>query len=129
MVKSNVASRIVRASILVAFAVLLTVALSGCVPGLGSRQKPVKTDVTYSPDGSKILFVSTADGDADIYVANADGTNPQKLTNNNKVDASPHWSPDGKKIIFVSDRSGAFEIYTMDPNGKNQTLIPVHLGQ
>ena len=52
---------------------------------------------------------------------NADGGNPQNLTNNLSYDSSPSWSPDGKRIAFDSDREGRFnwEIYVMDADGRN----------
>ena len=58
----------------------------------------------------------------EIYVMDADGSNPQNLTNNPHTDRSPSWSPDGKHIVFSSDREeplGYFDIYVMDADGSN----------
>jgi Tol biopolymer transport system component/DNA-binding winged helix-turn-helix (wHTH) protein len=68
----------------------------------------------YSPDGKKIAFVSDSDGNAEIYLMNADGTGRLRLTRNLSSDISPHFSPDGKKLIFSSNRNGSFEIFIMD---------------
>jgi Tol biopolymer transport system component len=73
----------------------------------------------FSPDGEKIVFESSRDGNYEIYVMNADGTNQQRLTNNSFVDFSPSWSPDGKKIVFTSDRDGNRKIYVMNADGSN----------
>ena len=76
---------------------------------------------TWSPDGSKIAFVSDRDRDGgdDIYVMNADGTNPVRLTQHDGYDSEPAWSPDGTKIAFTF-RSGKYrdkaEIYVI-PSG------------
>ena len=76
----------------------------------------------------QIAFTSGRDGNAEIYVMDADGGNLRRLTNNPARDHSPAWSPDGKRIAFVSDRDGHvnvrnspnYEIYVMDADGSNQ---------
>jgi len=76
----------------------------------------------WSPDGRKIAFHSLRDGSVEIYVMDADGENPVRLTNNalNVQDGNPVWSPDGQSIVFDSFRDGNFEIYIMDADGKDQ---------
>jgi Tol biopolymer transport system component len=100
--------------------------LGGCFPGMMAQQQQqsVKTDPVYSPNGLKIAFISTHDGDPEIFVMNADGTGLRKLTDNTAVDAAPSWSPDGAKIVFTSDRSGSFELYRMNADGSQQEMIP-----
>ena len=73
----------------------------------------------WSPDGQKIAFDSTRDGNFEIYVMDVDGSNVQRLTHNDKVDARPAWSPDGRRIVFHSSRDGNSEIYVMDADGGN----------
>ena len=103
-------------------------ALSGCFPGMMTQQQQsVKTDPMYSPDGLKIAFIATHDGDPEIYVMNSNGTGLRKLTDNTAVDAAPSWSPDGGKIIFTSDRSGSFELYTMNVDGSQQQMIATNI--
>ena len=73
----------------------------------------------WSPDGKKIAFDSDRDGNWEIYVMNADGSNPINLTNNNGVDWYSTWSPDGRKIAFSSNRDGNFQIFVMNADGSN----------
>jgi TolB protein len=66
----------------------------------------------WSPDGKKIAFESYARGDLDIWVMNADGTQPLDLTDNEKThDYAPAWSPDGKWIAFTSWRTGTQQLF------------------
>jgi Tol biopolymer transport system component len=46
---------------------------------------------TWSPDGTRIAFVSNRDGDSEIYVMNADGSGLVKLTDNSAYDGQPDW--------------------------------------
>ncbi len=55
----------------------------------------------------------------DIYVANADGTNVRRLTNNGAANFAPAWHPSGTKIIFVSNLH--------DPKGRNFDLYLINL--
>lgn len=47
----------------------------------------------WSPDGSKIAFVSNRDGNKEIYIMNPDGSNQENLTNHPSNDFSPAWKP------------------------------------
>ena len=67
--------------------------------------------------GDLIVFSSDRDGDFEIFVMNADGTEVRQLTYNDKVDVSPSWSLDGERIAFTSDRDGDFEIFVMNADG------------
>ena len=78
---------------------------------------------------NKIVFVSTRDGNGEIYTMNADGTNLTRLTNNSAGDGSPVWSPDGTKIAFVSTRdAGNGEIYVMNADGTKPTRLTTDAG-
>ena len=74
----------------------------------------------WSPDGSQIAFDSDRDGNYEIYVMNADGSNPHNLSNNPANDEDPVWSPDGSQIAFDTKRGGNNEIYVMNADGSNQ---------
>jgi len=77
----------------------------------------------WSPDGKRIAFTSTSQGNQEIYLVDPDGSNRQRLTNDPAIDAHPAWSPDGKRIAFATNRWGDFEIAVMDADGSNVTRL------
>lgn len=112
---------------------LLTGAYVGC-----SKDRVSSGDDLESR--TKIVFASNRDGNMDIYVMNADGSNQTKLTNNPSFEMAPSWSPDGKKIAFYSLRNDVpdekeygkdgrpwyeynAEIYVMNRDGSELTNI------
>ena len=83
------------------------------------------------PTGFKIAYESYVDGNSDIYVMNADGSCPVKLTDTpTEQEHYPQISPDASKIAFVSDmgegRETVRSLYVMDIDGKNRKKIADH---
>lgn len=76
-----------------------------------------------SPDGQKIAFVSSRDGNAEVYVMQADGAAPTRLTDAVMDDFGPRWSPDGGTLAFLSNRDGADRIYLCRPDGSEAHRI------
>jgi len=68
-------------------------------------------------DGTKIAFTSTRDGNAEIYVMDADGSNQTNLTNDSGDDTDAAWSPDGETLAFSSRRGARTGIWTMNADG------------
>jgi TolB protein len=97
------------------------------LPAAVSNQQSQSAFATFPGENGKIAFTSTRDGNPEIYVMNADGSEQTRLTDNPATDFQPSWSPDGTKIAFSSDRSGAsngwFEVYVMNADGSEQTRL------
>lgn len=73
----------------------------------------------WSPDGAKIAFTSYRDGDARVYLMNADGSDQTPLEVNHPQMAetsSPAWSPDGSRIAFAGATNGGTEIFAVEIN-------------
>ena len=81
---------------------------------------------SWSADGRSIAFISYRDGNAEIYVMDADGGNLRNLTNHSAFDGFPSWSADGRSIAFYSRRDGNREIYVMDADGGNLRNLTNH---
>ena len=88
----------------------------------------------WSPDGQKITFASFRDLHrpagiilAEIYVINADGTNPINLTQApGRADLHSSWSPDGKQIVFGSIERFVRDVWVMDTDGGNPHNLTNH---
>jgi eukaryotic-like serine/threonine-protein kinase len=79
--------------------------------------------VALSPDGSKMVYRTNASGASDIWIVNADGSNPQQLTANAGSNVGPAVSPDGRHILFLSDRTGVPHIWQMNIDGSDQKQL------
>jgi hypothetical protein len=78
---------------------------------------------TVSGENGKIAFATDRDGNSEIYLMDADGSNAVNLTHNAAADSNPSWSPDGRHIVFVSDRHGSNALYTMQIDGAGVSLL------
>ena len=100
-----------------------------------SQARPVtsglKADdqVAITPDGSKIVYRSNASGASDIWIVNADGSNPKQLTADAGINVGPVVSPDGHHILFLSDRSGIPHIWKMNIEGGDQKQLTYGNGE
>jgi TolB protein len=86
----------------------------------------------WSPDGRAIAFVSTQDGNPEIYVMSSSGEHQRRLTFHSSGDWRPAWLPDSKHLLFVSDRSGNNDIYQLsippfdlEPPTVEPEIVPV----
>lgn len=94
-------------------------------------------DVSFSPDGSKIVF--TADdtpiygapfaNNYDIWMMNSDGSDLKVLTSVNVEESenfsSPSFSPDGSKLIFTHSQNGKHTTLIRDIESGEQALVPM----
>jgi len=71
----------------------------------------------------RIAFVSTRDGNGEIYTMLTNGADVKRLTDSESADLFPAWAPGGNQIAFISDRGGKPELYVMESDGVNQHKI------
>ena len=80
-----------------------------------------------SPDGTRVAFTSSRDGDAELYVMPAAGGDPTRLTTFHRDDWGAQWSPDGAWLAFLSDREGEARVFVVRPDGTD--LRPARTGE
>jgi Tol biopolymer transport system component/DNA-binding winged helix-turn-helix (wHTH) protein len=84
----------------------------------------------YSPDGKRLAFTSNRSGAEEIWIANADGSNPMKMTSmNGPLCANPRWSPTGHAVLFSSRREGSQDLYLLSPDTRRLDRITDHPGE
>ncbi len=71
----------------------------------------------YSPDGHRIAFCSSRDGEFDLYVMHADGTEVRRVVKLKGMQARPCWSPDGRRLAFTWNRDGKYDIHAVGLDG------------
>ncbi len=103
---------------------LFSINLDGSgLPQLTHSESTSSSRPAWSPDGRTIAYVSRPksndEGKADIFLMDADGSNPRQLTEGGtaEVNVDPSWSPDGTEIAFCSNRDGGSEVYLMARDG------------
>lgn len=81
----------------------------------------------WSPDGSRIAFISDRTGEEELYVVAQDGAGqPEQLTRNGAgMRYQPAWSPDGSRIAF-SDKDGRVTVYTFETRALTQVVDAAH---
>ena len=94
----------------------------------GSDVKPLvvgpgyDAEATVSPQGDRIVFTSTRDGDPELYAINIDGSGLKRLTTTKGYDGGAFFSPDGKRIVYRANHpEGADEL------AKHEELVQEHL--
>jgi serine/threonine protein kinase len=72
--------------------------------------------LTFTPEGG-LLYTNQAQGNGDLWICNADGSNQKQLTTETSHEQMPAVSPDGQTVFFVSDRAGIPNIWKISIDG------------
>jgi TolB protein len=88
-----------------------------------TREAMEAVEVSWSPDGSRVLFVASQGRGAEIYVANPATGEQHRLTRGEALNSSPVWSPDGRHIVFRSFAEGSARLYIMKADGSERRRL------
>jgi TolB protein len=76
----------------------------------------IEDDAEWSPDGTKIVYVRHPE--RELYMMNADGSETERLTDNEEEERGPTWSPDGTRILFsCRTGTGGAELCVVNADG------------
>ncbi|MFT3824963.1 MAG: DPP IV N-terminal domain-containing protein [Chitinophagaceae bacterium] len=78
--------------------------LNGKIVKQLTSSKGYDAEATLSPDGNKMIYTSTKDGDIDLYIMDLKTGKEKRITNTPGYDGGAWFSPDGKKIIWRASR-------------------------
>ena len=79
--------------------------------------------IAVSPSEKSIAYADRVDGQSDIWIAELNGSDPKRITNDPHLDAGPVWHPDGRRILYNSERNGIKQIFAADVGGKPPTQV------
>ncbi|ODA26157.1 Tol-Pal system beta propeller repeat protein TolB [Photobacterium damselae] len=85
-------------------------------------QQPIMSPA-WSPDGSKLAYVSFENNKAQIYIMNIYKGTRELVSDYPRHNGSPRFSPDGSKLALVLSKSGSLQIYIKDLNTKQLTQV------
>jgi TolB protein len=87
------------------------------------RREGILTSPTFSPDGTKMVFVSDMYGGPNIFAKDMATGEVKRLSYFGNYNTSPAFSPKGDLIAFVSKTEGALEICVMRPDGSDARVL------
>ena len=83
---------------------IYTAPIGGGEPTLLIGGEGYDAEATLSPQGDKIVFTSTRDGDLDLYTCDIDGSNIKRITHKLGYDGGAFFSPDGEYLVWRASR-------------------------
>jgi len=113
------------AGILTSFCLL---AVAGCSFFGGEETEYTYWEPELSPDGSMIVYESTAESSLELFTLDLSTNTERQLTVNEHADWSPAWSPDGTRIVFASSRDENVDIYMLDMVSLEAVRLTTHEG-
>lgn len=112
--------------------ILLTLASAVAAEAPTSRPSTLPRQLKNCP--YRLVYETYRDNNFEIFLMNADGSNPVNLTRTPGVDEYyPHASPDGKRVCFVADEANGGRkqrnIYYMNIDGTGRTRVAENANQ
>ncbi len=90
-----------------------------------TREPSIEVEPSMDPTGQRIVFTSdrSGGGNRQLYVMNADGSNPQRISRGDGRYGTPVWSPRGDLIAFTKQARGLFSLGVMRTDGSGERIL------
>lgn len=85
--------------------------------------KPQFSQTATAVGTGKIAFQSDRDGDFEIFVMNADGSDVTQLTHNTVGDYLPRWSPDGTRLTYGGNCTDVCDVMVINADGTGEHSV------
>ncbi len=75
----------------------------------------------YAPE--EIVFISTRDGNREVYAMEADGSGARRITSTPEEEYQPAWAPDRSAVVFERDVAGSRQVFRIGADGSAETQL------
>jgi len=95
-----------------------------------TNSKSIDISPTFSPDGSKMVFVSSRNGLPQLFIQDLASGDVKRLTFSGRYNTQPSWSPAGDKIVYTTwEKGGEINIFTINPDGSGLMQLTQRCGE